>query len=212
MESGTGCGPRHAPVAGRTRAADGGTGTVSGGTGPAPGIRHDQGEGDPGRGAPVPVPPSHHGYAPSSQWPLRTAISLGALPGAVPCARLHVRQILWEWWLADPDGAAEVVISELATNAVQASEVLPGRPAIGLWLMSDRATVLALVADGSHLPPLRVESPADALRGRGLWLVESLALRWGWYPVAGPGDGYHPRIHKIVWAELATTPWQRAPR
>ena len=40
----------------------------------------------------------------TSGWPTRSATSLGAaslllgaLPSAVPCARLHARQVLWEW-------------------------------------------------------------------------------------------------------------------
>ncbi len=42
-------------------------------------------------GCPVPVPPSHHGHD-LARWPLRNAITLGALKGAVPSARAHVRQ------------------------------------------------------------------------------------------------------------------------
>jgi hypothetical protein len=33
----------------------------------------------------------------AAQWPLRSFLELGALPGAVPYARLHARQVLWEW-------------------------------------------------------------------------------------------------------------------
>jgi hypothetical protein len=37
------------------------------------------------------------------QWPLQSFLELGALPGAVPCARLHTRHLLWEWgWPALP--------------------------------------------------------------------------------------------------------------
>jgi hypothetical protein len=32
----------------------------------------------------------------ADRWPLRSFLELGALPGAVPCARLHTRQVLWE--------------------------------------------------------------------------------------------------------------------
>ena len=32
-------------------------------------------------------------------WPLRSYLELGALPTAVPCARLHARHLLWEWGL-----------------------------------------------------------------------------------------------------------------
>ncbi len=33
----------------------------------------------------------------AGEWLLQDFIELGALPGAVPCARLHVRQVLWEY-------------------------------------------------------------------------------------------------------------------
>ena len=31
--------------------------------------------------------------------PLRSYLELGALPTAVPCARLHARHLMWEWGL-----------------------------------------------------------------------------------------------------------------
>jgi hypothetical protein len=37
-------------------------------------------------------------------WPLRSSLELGALPTAVPCARLHARHLVWEWGL---DGLVE---------------------------------------------------------------------------------------------------------
>jgi hypothetical protein len=67
-------------------------------------------------GTSVPVPPSHHGYN-LNRWPLRDAITLGALDGAVPSARAHVHQLLWEWNYAELAQDASVVVSELVTNA-----------------------------------------------------------------------------------------------
>jgi hypothetical protein len=49
----------------------------------------------------VPVPPFADGGPDVARpWPVRDFLELGALPGAVPCARLHARHILWEWALA----------------------------------------------------------------------------------------------------------------
>jgi hypothetical protein len=54
----------------------------------------------------------------TGRWPLRTFLELGALPSAVPCARLHTRQLLWEWGLAaDLADTAELLVSEIVTNA-----------------------------------------------------------------------------------------------
>jgi len=36
----------------------------------------------------------------ADEWPLRDFIEFGALPGAVPCARLHARLLLAEWGLS----------------------------------------------------------------------------------------------------------------
>ncbi len=55
------------------------------------------------------------------RFPQRSSLLLGALPSAVPCARLHTRQVLWEWGLSEIAGIAELLLSELVTNAVQAA-------------------------------------------------------------------------------------------
>src|ERR1700751_6216404 len=64
----------------------------------------------------------------AASWPLSTSLPLGALPGATPCARLHARAVLTEWGLADLAEAAELIVSELVTNAVRASTAPDGRP------------------------------------------------------------------------------------
>ena len=43
--------------------------------------------------------------------PLRSYLELGVLPSAVPCARLHVRHVLWEWD-ADPRAPAPKDLGE----------------------------------------------------------------------------------------------------
>ena len=60
----------------------------------------------------------------NSQWPLQDFLELGALAGAVPCARLHTRQVLWEWDLRNLGESAELLVAELVTNAVKASRVM----------------------------------------------------------------------------------------
>ena len=51
-------------------------------------------------------------------WPLSSRLVLGALPTAVGCIRLHAKQVVWEWGLAELAGAVELVVSELATGCV----------------------------------------------------------------------------------------------
>src|SRR5690348_1671991 len=58
---------------------------------------------------------------PAAAWSLTDRLDLGCLPSAVPCARLHTRAILAEWGLAHLNDTAELLVSELATNALQAT-------------------------------------------------------------------------------------------
>jgi hypothetical protein len=53
--------------------------------------------------------------------PLQVLLGLGALPSAVGCARLHARNVMYEWNLPSVADTVELVVSELVTNAVRAS-------------------------------------------------------------------------------------------
>ena len=153
------------------------------------------------------VPPSHHGHRAACRWPLRTGLDLGSLPGAVPCARAHVRQVLWEWGRAELGDDAGLVVSELITNAITACQYLPpyaSLPPVRLWLASDTELVLLLVGDASPRPPLHVDPGPGDDRGRGLRLVQAMSSRWGWYPANTAGTV------KVVWAEWDLT--QRSAR
>ena len=54
-------------------------------------------------------------------WPLRSSLELGALPTAASCACLHAKHVLWEWGLSSLVDSAELLVSELVTNAVNAT-------------------------------------------------------------------------------------------
>lgn len=142
----------------------------------------------------------------SSDWPLQSHLELAALRSAVPCARLHARQVLWEWSQAALAEAVELLVSELVTNAVQASAQLAGdqrarADACGMltvrfWLASDRLRVLIQVWDSCEWMPQRQEPRPEAEIGRGLLLVEALSSEWG-ASVDTQWGG------KVVWALLA---------
>jgi anti-sigma regulatory factor (Ser/Thr protein kinase) len=136
----------------------------------------------------------------ASAWPLRTFLELGAYPGAVPCARLHARAVLWEWGLAGLTEQAELLVSELVTNAIQASRRLGQFTAVRLWLLSDEQRVLILVWDASPQPPLPQEPDEEIGEGgRGLMLVDAISDQWSWYSVHAIGG-------KVVWALCLSTP------
>src|SRR5260221_567669 len=84
-----------------------------------------------GSGGEPPASATEHGSGavPACKaWPLVSALPpLAALPTAPACARGHVRAAAREWGLSDLADTAELVASELVTNAVQASERLRTR-------------------------------------------------------------------------------------
>jgi anti-sigma regulatory factor (Ser/Thr protein kinase) len=145
----------------------------------------------------VRIPPfmTHRGGGTNGPWPLQDFLELGALAGAVPCARLHARQVLREWGLTSLGESTELLVSELITNAVKASRAVMHASPVRLWLVSDLARILILVWDASPQPPVRVNASGEAENGRGLMLVEAISERWGWYARDG-GAG------KFVWAIL----------
>jgi anti-sigma regulatory factor (Ser/Thr protein kinase) len=147
-------------------------------------------------GAPVPVLPlQYQGMGMDGEWPLRDFIELGALPGAVPCARLHARQLMWEWGFRRFSESVELLVSELVTNAMQATRTMERITPVRLWLLADKTRVLILVWDASPREPARVNISGDAESGRGLLLVETISDRWDWYFPQDTGG-------KVVWAEL----------
>jgi hypothetical protein len=76
----------------------------------------------------VQVRPRHHEHRSADRWPLRSYREFGAMPSAVPCARAHARQVAREWGseLAELADSAELIVSELVTNAVIASRAMRG--------------------------------------------------------------------------------------
>jgi anti-sigma regulatory factor (Ser/Thr protein kinase) len=145
----------------------------------------------------VPTPPAHGQDARvAREWPLRSFLELGALPGAVPCARLHAKAMLWEWGLSLAD-EVELVVSEIATNAIQASFSLAQPATVRLWVLSDKRQVLIMVWDGSPRCPVPLEKdPSDIDEGgRGLMLVGAISDQWSWYAT-------HEYGGKVVWALL----------
>jgi anti-sigma regulatory factor (Ser/Thr protein kinase) len=174
--------------AGVARAAEGGTGTVHGTALPAPGRSSRQSD------APVPVPlPRRKENSMTSEWPLRDFIEFGALPSAVPCARLHARQMIWEWGLDTLASSVELLVSELVTNGMYAARCLERHTPVRLWLLSDKQQVLIFVWDANPRPPARMDANTESERGRGLHLVEAVSDQWGAFPTPEKGG-------KAVWA------------
>jgi serine phosphatase RsbU (regulator of sigma subunit)/anti-sigma regulatory factor (Ser/Thr protein kinase) len=103
-------------------------------------------------------------------------------------ARTLIRRPMKRWGLTELIPAAELLASELVTNAVRYAQ---GQ--IGLRLILEGGLVIEVLDDSAALPRLR-HPEDDEERGRGLQVVSQVAQRWGARrAVSG----------KIVWCELA---------
>jgi anti-sigma regulatory factor (Ser/Thr protein kinase) len=141
-----------------------------------------------------------------SDWPFQSYLELGALPSAVPCARLHARQVLWEWELHALTDTAELIVSELLTNGLRAAHGLtgsryaghwtPGTPPLRLWLYGEPQRIAIQVWDANNQLPSRRTTELEAESGRGLLLVEALSVAWGSFRP-------HESTGKVVWAMAA---------
>ncbi|MGH3341392.1 MAG: SpoIIE family protein phosphatase [Carbonactinosporaceae bacterium] len=144
--------------------------------------------------------------------PLRRT-ALQAVPEAAAMARRFTRDTFAGWGLADASDLAELLVSELVTNAVRHT-VVPPLPApqtagvpgtatphpagnvgreIDLAVRRGQEALWVEVSDRDvRLPRLRIASPEDE-GGRGLYLVDALSARWGTRPTPNG---------KIVWFEV----------
>ncbi|QOV42675.1 ATP-binding protein [Streptomyces chromofuscus] len=148
-----------------------------------------------GEGHPEPGPR----YGAYPQPPLgagHSSVEYDPRPSAVREARAEVRRRLEGWGLADRDGAgddlvstAELLVSELATNAL-----LHAASRFRLTLTAAHGVLRCEVSDGGRRVP-QVLDAGSSQSGRGMFLVEALARRWGCHQ-DGPG--------KTVWFELGT--------
>lgn len=122
-------------------------------------------------------------------------LELPGTPVAPSVARLFIRNLCREWGADEVCDVAELLSSELVTNAV-----IHARSTVALEAAYDDASVLRIdVYDRSQDDVDRTPKPpeAGAEGGRGLAIVARLAFRWGVDPCS-PG--------KRVWFTLAKTP------
>nr|WP_078948202.1 ATP-binding protein [Streptomyces griseus] len=137
---------------------------------------------DPQYGA-YPQPPMGAGHL---------SVEYAPRPTAVREARAEVRKQLEGWGLAEQEDlvdTAELLVSELATNAL-----LHSASRFRLTLTAAHGVLRCEVADTGRRAP-QVLQAGGAESGRGMFLVDALARRWGCHQ-DGPG--------KTVWFELGT--------
>ncbi|MCX5193495.1 SpoIIE family protein phosphatase [Streptomyces sp. NBC_00249] len=109
-------------------------------------------------------------------------------PAAVSRVRREAAGQLTAWGLEEASFTAELILSELITNAIRY-----GTAPVRVRLLRDR-NLICEVSDGSSTSPhLRYAATTDE-GGRGLFLVAQYAERWG--------TRYTER-GKVIWAELS---------
>jgi anti-sigma regulatory factor (Ser/Thr protein kinase) len=166
------------------------------------------------------------GSSPESRWQASTSLPAPPLAGSAPCPALYAvptpatqptatcaleprpesvrtsrdfaRAALREWDMPLLTEAAELVVSELVTNAlrhgVPSARRLAGEHPVRLKLLAQAPFVMCMVSDpGAEIPVLR-EPDLASESGRGLRVVEACSVRWGWHLLDEGG--------KIVWALL----------
>lgn len=148
---------------------------------------------------------------PAVPTPARNCLDLPATPDAAAHARRHVARVLTAWGHEKLTEPAQLVISELVTNAVKATldafapfpvtrdgaeaagdRMSTARVRVGVYL-SGHGVALE-VWDANHTPPRPTNTDLWDEGGRGLHIVGALAASWGYrWPKAGG---------KIVYAVL----------
>ncbi|EFL35788.1 regulatory protein [Streptomyces viridochromogenes DSM 40736] len=108
---------------------------------------------------------------------------------AVPEARKALRDLLGQWGKHGQSDVAELLTSELVTNAI----VHTDHDAVLTATVGPRGLRVEVRDFVARRPRLRVPVADDGTNGRGLFLVQSLADSWG---VRAHGVG------KAVWFEL----------
>jgi anti-sigma regulatory factor (Ser/Thr protein kinase) len=123
------------------------------------------------------------------QW--RASVDVPASVQGPAAARGVVAAVLPVWELPDLSDDAQLVVSELVTNAYRHA---PGTDSFELELVRQSDGVRISLADGNAVRPVIAELKADHQpTGRGMAIVAALAVRWG-------AEDHHGG--KRVWVDL----------
>ncbi|MEU0303465.1 ATP-binding protein [Streptomyces sp. NPDC006175] len=105
-------------------------------------------------------------------------VTLPSDPASVSTARRHVARVLAEWGLAEDDDTIRLIVSELATNAVQ--HTFGQSPTFTVDLRLDRDVEFCLGVTDSHPRwPQRLPAAVRQDNGRGLVIIRALTKEHG---------------------------------
>jgi anti-sigma regulatory factor (Ser/Thr protein kinase) len=148
------------------------------------------------------APPGAPGSLPRC-WPCESAQSFGPYDSTVPTVRSYARVVLAEWGMADLADTAELVLSEVVTNALQATWRFQRDSPVGVRLLADSSWLVVEVWDGIHEAPQLQQPDLDSEldddesdgHGNGLMIVATVCHQWGHF--------HCPEGGKIVYAIFA---------
>ncbi|GGY90528.1 ATP-binding protein [Streptomyces poonensis] len=133
------------------------------------------------------------------------ALHLPYDPRAARIARRTLRAVLAEYGLRELIDSAELLASELVSNAYRHSE---GPSGLRLRALGGGRLRMSVWDANPHIPPpfdqgpgrfRPVAVPPDGENGRGLFLVSHYADDWGARPL---GDDLFGQRGKLLWCEL----------
>lgn len=87
-------------------------------------------------------------------------------------------------WMTDQGSSREhiedarVIVSELVANSVRHAEPLSDGNILISWAVERRGLKLSVTDGGSPTRPRKLNASSSALAGRGMAIVESLAISW----------------------------------
>jgi anti-sigma regulatory factor (Ser/Thr protein kinase) len=143
---------------------------------------------------------------------LTSGLTLAAVSTAVRLARLFVQQRLSLWGLNRLINDAELVLSELVTNALNATGTTNPRPRwselhnlalITIRLVITADSLVIEVCDRDLSPPVLKQPGQADEAGRGLLIVDALCRRWDYFFPESGG--------KAVWGELVIPAYDLLP-
>ncbi|MFF7352170.1 ATP-binding protein [Streptomyces filipinensis] len=129
----------------------------------------------------------------SGEQPQVVQIAISPVPIAAPLCRRLVTDALRRWGLEDLIDDAQVVATELVTNAIATSA--PADSDVTLRLRRERSSVVVEVGDQAEAVPVLQQAAISVEYGRALSVVTSLSTFWGLRQGAGG---------TVMWAELPT--------
>jgi serine/threonine-protein kinase RsbW len=98
---------------------------------------------------------------------------------SVATARQHLKS-----WMTDHGSSREhiedarVIISELVGNSVRHAQPMSDGNILISWAQERRGLRLSVSDGGSATRPRKLNAPSSALAGRGMAIIDSLALTW----------------------------------